>query len=666
LSKQEKRIKKELEKHWRAGRYWEWLALVERENLRRNYGREEQEAWNSLMKRALRLPSNLQEFWSHLPESKNPPATPEFQCLRILGDFAAGREVAGELAALKNLPFPAEALRQKALSWKEDLFPEKKIRGIFDAFVQYPEKVTPKYYAELAGLLAATPLAAPIASMGAKLDPFRRLNRKGKGNKRISPYRILKDLSDADFHLKGISGALSPPLQEILVYPFLFQLTFYFQQNAAQNAGSSLLPVASAMPFLFLRAAGEKSAEFQNHFLGASRTLSSPDRSFLARVASGGSIEEKASLLVRLRSLLQKETGHQYLDPYRDLYQGLLLDLAKQAENLSEREKRELARVVNAQLLRDLRLLLDCFEALEDLIAFLRPMASIGLSNGKLAVFVLILAEKLRDKDLKKQAQDALRSQPGPTEEEISWVLDVFPDLVFPEVSSLRSFLEMAGEAASFLPALVQRVQAELQIFLVGHAVSRTAFDSLLPWFDREGEDLKAEYQIWRRELAALSPYPSFSILREVLGCYSEGYFTEPGFRRFLDLMYEKNQGLNWLGAYLQSQKKLFSPLRQSRDFLPFEFSLEDLLEKMENTIFLFLGERFDALKTVAPETLETLVTLLLEKPHGQKKANLLIRFGNLLGERIAAGETRFHPLQEKIQQRLIEYKKGFHRKGLR
>jgi hypothetical protein len=424
--------------------------------------------------------------------------------------------------------------------------------------------------------------------------------------------------------------------------------------------------VASATPFLFLRAAGDRCEEFQKHFLGASRTLSGPDRSFLARVCSGGSVEEKASLLARLRSLLQEETGHQYLDSFRDLYQGLLLDLAKQAENLSEREKRELARVLNDQLLRDLRLLLDCFDSLEDLTAFLGPAAAIGINNGKFAVFVLIMAEKLRDKDLKKQAQDSLRKQGGPKEEEIFWVLDIFPDLVFPEVSSLRPFLEMAGESPSFLPALAERVQTEIQILLFGHAFSRGASDLLPPWFDREGEDMKMEYQIWRRELTALSSYPSFSILNEVLACYSEGYFTQAGLRRFLDLMCVKNQGLDWLGAYLQSHNKPFPKLRRSGDFSPFEFSSEDLLKKIESTIFLFLEERFDALKTVASETLETLATLLLGKPHGRGKANLLIRFGNLLGERIAAGESRFHPLQERIQQRLIEYKKGFHGKGLR
>jgi hypothetical protein len=660
LSKQEKRIKKELEKHWRAGRCWEWLALVEKENLRRDFGREEQEAWKNLIKRAFRLPANLLDFWSHLPEIKNPPQTPEIQCLRILGDFAADRDVADRLATLKNLPFPAEAFRQKALSWKEDLFPEKKIREIFNTFIHNPEKITGKFYGELSGLLDQAPVAAAIASMGTKIDVFRRLNRKIKGAKRIGPYRLLGELTAADSHLKGISGAFSGPLQELLFYPFLFQLAVFFQSQIPRADGAYLLSIASAVPFLFLRAAGEKREEFQKCFLGAGRTLSGPDRSFLDRVASGGSIEEKASLLVRLRSLLKEDTGYQYLNPFRDLYRGLLLDLANQSKNLSAREKRELAQVVNDQVLLDLPMLLDCFDNFEDIADLLRPVVEIGMSSGKLAVIALILAETLREKDLKKQVQDALRNQGGPKEEDLFWALDIFPDLVFPEVSLLRPFLEMDGGAPPFLPALVERVHAEIQIMLFGQALSRTASDFLSPGFDRESEDFKIEYQLWRRELAALSPYPSFTILREILSCYSEGYFTEAGFRRFLDLLAAKNQGLDWLGAYLQDRNGLFSKLRKARDFSPFDFSPEDLLEKIKSAILPFLEERFGDLKTAAPETIETLADLLLEKPHGRGKANLLVRFSNLLGERSAAGETRFQPLQERIQRRLIEYKKGF------
>ncbi|MCX5919565.1 MAG: Hsp70 family protein, partial [Deltaproteobacteria bacterium] len=202
---------------WRKGRYWDWLALVEKENLHRDHAREEQEAWMSLVKKALRLPANLQEFWAHLPTVKRYPSFPDFQCLRLLGDFVAGKEVRGELAALRNLTFPAESLRQKALSWQDDFFPEKKIRSCFGAFLHHPEKVTWKDYQSLSSLAEGTALGAEIAALGSRFDGVRGLNRKTGGRKRLGAEKMRK-VAEADRVLKEASKVLAPQLQEILFY----------------------------------------------------------------------------------------------------------------------------------------------------------------------------------------------------------------------------------------------------------------------------------------------------------------------------------------------------------------------------------------------------------------------------------------------------------------
>ena len=471
MSKQERRLRKELDKYWRTGRYWEWLALVEKENLHRNYPREEQEAWNSLVKRALRLPANLQEFWTHLPSIKKYPSFPDFRCLLLLRDFVAGKEVRSDLAALRNLTFPAESFRQKALSWKDDFFPEKKIRSLLAAFLHHPEKVTPKYYSSLASLVGGTGLATVVTDLGSKFDGVRRLNRKTRGRRRLGS-EILKKVADADRLLKEISGVLALPLQEILFYPFLFQVHSFFREGVEKEAVPILLRVASSMPFMFLKAAGEKGEELQKHLLGASATLSDLDRSYLAKI-SGGSLEEKAALVGRMRSPLQKGAGDEYYDQFRQLYQSLLTDLAARQESLPERERRELAQVMASSVLKDLPLLWTDPDDLGQLMDLLRPMAAIGLGNGKMAVLGLILAEKIRDRDLKKQAQNSLKDQLELSQEDILWVLDSFPELIFPEVGSLRALVEVGGTDAAFMPMLVDRVRDELQMFLITHAVTR-------------------------------------------------------------------------------------------------------------------------------------------------------------------------------------------------
>jgi hypothetical protein len=664
LSKREKRLRKELERFWRAGRYWEWLALVEEENLHRNYPREEQEAWNGLIKRALRLPANLQEFWTHLPSVKRYPSFPDFRCLLLLRDFVAGKEVRNDLAALRNLTFPAESLRQKALSWQDDFFPEKKIGSFLAAFLHHPEKVTPKFYSSLASFVGGTELATVVANMGSQFDGARRLNRKTRGRRRLGS-EMLKKVADADRLLKEISGVLARPLQEILFYPFLFQVHSFFREGAEIEAVPILLRVASSMPFMFLKAAGEKGEELQKHLLGASATLSDLDRSYLAKI-SGGSLEEKAALVGRMRPPLQKGAGDEYYDQFRQLYQSLLTDLAARQESLPERERRELAQVMASSVLKDLPLLWTDPDDLGQLMDLLRPMAAIGLGNGKIAVLCLILAEKIQDRDMQKQAQDSLKGQNGPTETDILWVLDSFPELILPEVGYLRALLDIGGMEAAFMPALVGRIREELEIFLIIHAVSRKFRGPLSFLYEMSVEDLKIGYYAWRRELAKLKTYPSFSALQEYLACFPEGYFTEKGFQRYLNLRYEREKKLDWFIPELEKHrgKTLLARKFSEDSFLP--LPVEEILDEMEKTYFLFLEERFEGLKTAGLETLEKLTDILLSRKPTATEGNLLIRISNLLGERLPDGESRAHALREKIMNHLIHYKQRIGRRDAR
>jgi hypothetical protein len=664
LSKQERRTKKEFEKLWRKGRYWDWLALVEKENLHRDHAREEQEAWMGLVKKALRLPANLQEFWAHLPTVKKYPSFPDFQCLRLLGDFVAGKEVRGELAALRNLTFPAESLRQKALSWQDDFFPEKKIMSCFGAFLHHPEKVTWKDYQSLSSLAEGTALGAEVAALGSRFDGVRWLNRKTGGRKRLGAEKLRK-VAEADLVLKKASEVLAPQLQEILFYPFLFQVHSFFRQGAETEATPVLLRVASSMPFMFLKAAGDKGAEFQKHILGTGSTLSDLDRSYLAKI-SGASLEEKAAMVNRMRSLLQKGAREEHYEEFRKLYQGLMADLAARRESLPERERRELARVMSSSILRDLPALWTDPDDPGQLMNLLKPMGAIGVGNGKIAVLGLILAEKFRDPDLKKQAQDSLRAQAGPTEEDILWFLNSFPELFSPEVGSLKPLVEVGGTEAAFIPALVKRVREEIEIFLIVHAAGRRAPGPFAFLSELTAEDFKAVYATWRGELATLKVYPPFFPLQEYLACFPEGYFTQKGFQRSLGLRYEREKGLDWLIPELGKNRmqSLLGKQFLEDPFLP--FPIEEILRDREKALFLFLEDRFEGLKTASLDTLENLAELLLARKPTVTEGDLLIKIGNLLGERLSEGDNRAHAPREKIMRRLIHDKSRFGRRGPR
>ena len=664
MSKQERRIKKELEKLWRKGRYWDWLALAGKENLHRDHAREEQEAWMSLVKKALRLPANLQEFWAHLSTVKRYPSFPDFQCLRLLGDFVAGKEVRGELAALKNLTFPAESLRQKALSWQDDFFPEKKVRSCFGAFLHRPEKVTWKDYQSLSSLAEGTSLGAEVFALGSIFDGVRGLNRKTGGRKRPGAEKLRK-VAEADRVLKEASKVLAPQLQEILFYPFLFQVQSFCRQGAETESAPLLLRAASSMPFMLLRAAGEKGREFQKHLLGAGSTLSELDRSYLAKISSA-SLEEKAALVKRMRSLLKKGAQEEHYEEFRKLYLSLLADLAARRESLPERERRELGRVMSSSILRDLSSLWPDPEDPGQLMDFLKPMGAIGLGNGKIAVLGLILAEKYGDPDLKRQAQDSLRSQAGPTESDIQWFLNSFPELFSPEVASLKPLIEVGGTEAAFIPALVERVREEIEVFLIIHAAGRRAPGPFAFLGELTTEDFKAAYAVWRRELAALKVYPPFFPLQEYLACFPEGYFTQKGFQRYLGLRYEREKGLDWFIPELEKNRMQSLLGKQFLEDSLLPLPLEGILRDRERALFLFLEERFEGLKTANLDTLGKLAELLLARKPTVTEGNLLIRISNLLGDRLSGGDNRAHALREKIMRRLIHDKSRIRRRGPR
>jgi len=367
-----------------------------------------------------------------------------------------------------------------------------------------------------------------------------------------------------------------------------------------------------------------------------------------------------------MRSPLQKGAGDEYYDQFRQLYQSLLTDLAARQESLPERERREVAQVMASSVLKDLPLLWTDPDDLGQLMDLLRPMAAIGLGNGKMAVLGLILAEKIRDRDLKKQAQNSLKDQLELSQEDILWVIDSFPELIFPEVGSLRALVEVGGTDAAFMPTLVDRVRDELQMFLITYAVTQRTRGPLAFFSELSVEDFKIGYYAWRRELAELKAYAPFSLLLEGLACFPEGYFTEKGFRRYLNLRYEREMGLDWIIPELEKNRNqtLLAKKFLVDSFLP--LPVEEILGEIEKAFSLFLEERFEGLKTAKLDTLEKLTDILLRRKPAVTEGNLLIRISNLLGERRPDGESRAQALREKIMNHLIHDKQRTGRRSAR
>ena len=78
------KIKRDADKLLRTGRYWEWLQAIEAGKLERQYPRERDQVWNTLIRKALRLARDFEEFCANVENIKDPPNRADFRLLMAL------------------------------------------------------------------------------------------------------------------------------------------------------------------------------------------------------------------------------------------------------------------------------------------------------------------------------------------------------------------------------------------------------------------------------------------------------------------------------------------------------------------------------------------------------------------------------------------------------
>lgn len=647
MSKQEKRIRKDLDHLWRAGSYGEWLALVERENLQKAYPREWTEAWASLIKRAPRLPASLQAFWAQVEGLKHRPDSPDLKCLLLLKEFVSGGEVREKLAAPMNLAFPVEALRKKALSWEENLFPENRVREILNGLVEQPGEVSPREYEELAALTHALPLSATLVQLRFSLGQLERVNPRRKGRSRIH----LDLLGFVDVELRDSWEQLPPSLRQIFFYPFLFRVAQLFRKWAEKNP-ANLETAAAQLPFLLPLLAGEKIGAIQLRLARSGSTSSaSVDPSFLNRVIDSGSLEEKIALIRKMKTRPGDWDEEEGVSDLGRLYLSLLAHLAREKQTLNEREQRELTRFTSALLERDLNLL---WGEREQLFELMDKISRAGFLEGRLALLALVLAQNARDKDLKEQARTALQGRPAPSAEDVRWLLREFSDAIFPMISGFRALLDLWGKEAAFIPVLAAGIEASIENALAEYTLSTKGRG----FFAFMAEELAAEgktvLEFLRRELQVFKDCPTFFVVADLLESFPEGVITAAGQKNFLQKAYARGCGFDWVIRLLQMYLDRKSHHRKFSAPGFIKEPMETLLAEQEKGCILFLQEQAQDLKKADLEKLGKMVSLL-ETIGSREALELLMRISNWLEERAKAGEAPAGSLQQKILKSLWE-----------
>ncbi|MEW6609235.1 MAG: hypothetical protein AB1414_17620, partial [bacterium] len=308
---QRRRLQKERGKLLSSGHYWEWLQSLEKTGYREFLPKEWKEVWSMLARRAVRLPASLNEFFKNIQRISRYPELMEIKFLLLLRDFIEKDISADAFSQIKGLPFPAEEIRKKVITWNDRLFEEKRFRELLTTFVSQPDKVTKKHFSKLAALTEKTILYSPIQ----RLSEF-------VGEKGVS----IRNLSVIDSLLNQLSEELPSPLQQLLFYPYLYYINNYLQDIVEHGDYMRLAEIVSDIPFIFPLITGKKTEKALAKL--AEINLKTMDDTFLSRKVLEATLEEKVTLIANMRHLIKDEyLEEKYLPYLRTLYQGLLRDI---------------------------------------------------------------------------------------------------------------------------------------------------------------------------------------------------------------------------------------------------------------------------------------------------------------------------------------------------
>lgn len=641
-----KRIRKELEKLLGSGRYREGLELIEKENLFSPCKREWQECWQNLARLAVRTPRGLMAFLSISKRFKQYPDLPDIRFLFLLEKFINGDDIKEELTSLKGLSFPAEPLKKQTFFWNDALFPEQKLKSLLNVLITKPEKVTEENYNDLASLLRGARITPTIKTLGEMIKITRSPNSKS-----IDRIRQ-KDLYNLDLTLEEASHRLPGNLQQILFYPFLFNINTALNLLLKKKDDAPTAEILSSMPFLIASLAGEKSEYVKGQLMHFNS--GALDHSYIGRTIAEAGFEEKIALLGKMRSLIRDdETKEEFLGDFRALYKGILSDIAGMSGTLSEREKREMPSVMGPVIITDLQLL---FYKDEDLAHILHKAAEAGCLETKLSTLALILSEKLKARELKEYAEKALRNLNLPGKDDVVWVMNHFREIIFPHVRFLKPLLDLYGEETSFCDDIAKGILADALTSLVFNSVFKK-IRGLLSFF-AEGIPYKKtiiDMHILRENLNILIDYNSFSLITALLNCFPEDSFTEQGYQRFLKTILERRGGMEYIIEIFEDVNRSMAIEMMPQDFRFSPFG--EPFKIYEQGFINFLMEHWDYLKTSKLETLEKLIRILGQRGINSMAGNLLIQLKNLFEERLQKGEKEAGNLREMVMKMLIKSK---------
>ncbi len=674
-----KRIRRDIEKYFRSGRYWEFLRLLESEGLVSANADKYWESWKAVIGAALKDESAFDQFRHEMGTLKSLPDDPGLRFLMRLGGYIEGRNSADDLLELKGLPPDAERLRSNFAAFISTRPAREKLRTALQKFLLEPDKITRRHYEQVAGMLPGA-LGQSAFHLGESISRARRFNRKTVASGGWDAID-LSDVDELDSSLQMYTDIMPPALREIFLHPFVHNLALMCRRLAPEALLDHASQLAGAMQFLLPRLAGDKLDEVERKLSLNCRQLMQGDdedrRDELARKTESLSIEEKLALLNGLRiEVRSSQSGEPELDfpdifdredewgnddfpgerNYRmrqfteqllSLHRCVLKDISGRLSGLSTREKKELVRVMEPVLLQDLEFTRDAIPSAQDLMDFLGAVLKAGCAGVRLGLLTVLICSHYRNGDLRKHAEKYLDQLPAPARQDMEWLATEWTEYYYPEVQSLRPLLARYKQDESLLGIFCDQICSNLE-FSLGE--SRLLAGSPISELAERNSAKPVEPGIIRRELVALTEYKSLDLVRHYLRCHPDDRFTVDEHLCWFNALRSFRPAEVWRlvadelkrGGRVQVRKNMFSH----------EEPLERMIAEKLEAVILFMTEHSDELATLPIDTLGPLLNELLAHPRIRPgHLPFLIRLEKVLAGRVEAGDMSPRPAMDKIRR---------------
>jgi hypothetical protein len=678
-----KRVRKDIQKYFQAGRYWELLHLLEAEDIVSQNAEVHQQAWKIVIKQALQGKAAFEQFRREVGTLKSRPNDPDFRFLLHLKGIFDGSGPMGDAMEIKGLSPEGVKLRSHLATFEFPSALRARIEKLLKKFVATPGTITRRYFEQLAALLPVEELRRTASQTGVYIPSARDLNHKAavaQGWDGLDVYR-LKRLDSA---LQRLTGSLPTALREVLCFPFVYNIGVASRRLAPQASIHRAERLVGAIPFLLPGLAGGKFEEVKSKLMAGSGERVEDDPETLRRTAAGLSIEEKVSLLGSLRNRIgdHKARMPDFLDEDEDeddfaesdeeaanqaqvlviLYRGLFDDISKRLPGMSQREKKELIRVMEPMLLRDLDFIFEALQGSPDCLSFLAAAIDSGCVGPRTGLLAVVAGGAFRDRDLSNRAENFLDGAESPTEADAVWLAREWSDFFYPSVRSLKPLLIRYGAERKLLAIFAFEIITRMDIALFEAVLERELpmgglFNEIKKMLGGTGS---SDLVTVRRELDALAGYEAMDAVRVFLQCHKNGRLSLEGRLCWYNAQYSLNG--DWAWRVVSGDLERLERLRESGPFaflLGFDGPLKGY-SAITQAAVLFIQEHMDDSRTLSMDVLQPLIDQLLEQGgDGLASQNLLIRMEKHLATRVEAGEKAVQPLMEKIRRALRDLAKS-------